>query len=262
MKLNPRILITNDDGIEAPGMAVMRAIAAEISDDVWVVAPDGNQSGAGHRFTFGRELALEPRGERAFAVTGGSPADCVVAGCTHVLLDSPADLVLSGVNNGQNLGDVVNCSGTVAGAREGALQGAVGIALSQAVDYEAGKAVNWDNARRFGAHLVQSLLEQRGSADVFFNVNFPFCAADAITGVRVVPHQRFSRSPMRYYPSDNGEKFFIAIPETPLPLDDGADFHLLHHAGAITVTPLRLAVSDEELASRLDGVLTARPTGS
>ena len=75
-----RILITNDDGIDAPGIAVMRKIAAAISDDVWVVAPDGNQSGAGHRFTFGRELKLDKRGDKSFAVAGGSPADCVVAG--------------------------------------------------------------------------------------------------------------------------------------------------------------------------------------
>ena len=90
-----RILITNDDGIDAPGIGVMAEIAQAISDDVWIVAPDGNQSGAGHRFSFGRELSFERHGERRFAVTGGSPADCVVAGMTHILGDRPADLVLS-----------------------------------------------------------------------------------------------------------------------------------------------------------------------
>ena len=74
-----RILITNDDGVDAPGIAVMEEIARTLSDDIWVVAPDGNQSGAAHRFTFGRELELIEKRSRVFAVPHGSPADCVVA---------------------------------------------------------------------------------------------------------------------------------------------------------------------------------------
>ncbi len=143
-----RILITNDDGVDAPGIAVMEEIARSISDDVWIVAPADNQSGAAHRFTFGRELELVERRSRVFAIPGGSPADCVVAGMTFVLKDRPADLVLSGVNNGQNIGDIVNCSGTAAGAREGAMQGAIGIAMSQGVDYEQGGALDWSVSRR------------------------------------------------------------------------------------------------------------------
>src|SRR5690606_16954692 len=103
-----RILITNDDGVDAPGIAIMAQIAAALSDDVWIVAPDGNQSGAGHRLTFGRELALVEHGPRRLAVVGGSPAACVVAGMTHILRDRPADLVLSGLSAGQDLGDIVN----------------------------------------------------------------------------------------------------------------------------------------------------------
>jgi 5'-nucleotidase len=252
-----RILITNDDGVDAPGIAVMQEIARELSDDIWVVAPDGNQSGAAHRFTFGRELVLDKRAPKVFAVIGGSPADCVVAGMTHVCKDRLPDLVLSGVNNGQNLGDIINCSGTAAGAREGALQGAVGIAMSQSVDYESGNPLVWDNARRFGAQVVRAILGGEPGLDAYFNVNFPFCAPDDVSGIRVVPYQRFSRSPMRYYPSDNGhEKFFIAIPETPTPLDDDRDFKLLMHGDAITVTPVGLQASDVQLAARLDGVLS------
>ncbi|RUT32688.1 5'/3'-nucleotidase SurE [Arsenicitalea aurantiaca] len=250
-----RILITNDDGVDAPGMEVMRRIAAELSDDVWVVAPSGNQSGAGHRFTFGRELSLEKREDRVYAVTGGSPADCVVAGMTHVLGERPADLVLSGVNHGQNLGDIINCSGTAAGAREGALQGAIGIALSQAIDYERRGEVVWDNALNWGSRVVRELLRELDGPGAYYNVNFPFCAPDAVSGIRVVPHQRFSRSPLRYYPSDNDGYFFIAIPETPRPLDKAQDFHLLHHDDAITVTPLLLQQTNEALAARMDGRL-------
>lgn len=251
-----RILITNDDGVDAPGIEVMRAIALALTDDVWVVAPDGNQSGAGHRFTLGRELGFEKRNERTFSVVGGSPADCVVAGYTHLLADRPPDLVLSGVNAGQNLGDVIHCSGTAAGAREGTLQGALGIAMSQAVNYEHGhRDINWDNARRYGAEVVRAILAVARGRDIFYNVNFPFCAPDEVSGIRVVPHQRFSRSPFRYYPSQNDGKFFVAIPETPRPLDEASDFHILHHEYAITVTPLMLRQTDLTLAAELDGKL-------
>jgi 5'-nucleotidase len=251
-----RILITNDDGIDAPGLVIMREIAAALSDDVWVVAPDGNQSGAGHRFTLARELSLDQREERVFAVVGGSPADCVVVGVTHLLGDHPPDVVLSGVNAGQNLGDIVHCSGTAAGAREGTLQGAIGIAMSQGSNYERRHEIAWDNARRFGASVAQQLIDAHSGRDTFYNVNFPFCAPEAVSGIRAVPHQRFSRSPFRHYPSQNAGKFFIAIPETPLPLDEGADFHMLTHGNAITVTPMMLRLTDAVLVAGLAEKLT------
>lgn len=251
-----RILVTNDDGVDAPGIRVMQEIARELSDDVWVVAPDGNQSGASHRFTFGRELEIVPRGEGVFAVVGGSPADCVVAGMTHLCRDRQPDLVLSGVNNGQNLGDIVNCSGTAAGAREGTLQGAIGIALSQAVDYDRRLDVEWHNARRYGAEVVRQLLAVAHGRDTWYNVNFPFCPEDEVSGIEVVPTQRFSRSPMRYYASDNPGKFFIAIPETPLPLAVDRDYHQMQHGKAITVTPIALDASDRSMIEQLAGRLT------
>jgi 5'-nucleotidase len=250
-----RILITNDDGVDAPGIAVLEEIARELTDDVWIVAPDGNQSGAGHRFTFGRELELIERRSRVFAVPHGSPADCVVAGMTFVLGDRPADIVLSGVNNGQNLGDIVNCSGTAAGAREAALQGALGIALSQGIDYVSGNLdVDWTVSRRFGARTIESIRRNAGQGS-WFNVNFPYCSADEVTGVRVVPIQRFRRSPMRYYPSDNAGKFFIAIPEQPTPVEPDNDMFELVHSNAITVTPMLLQSSDLALAAKMDGTI-------
>jgi 5'-nucleotidase len=250
-----RILITNDDGVDAPGIAIMADIASALSDDVWIVAPDGNQSGAGHRFTLGRELQFERHSERTFAVVGGSPADCVVAGMTHLLGDRPADVVLSGVNAGQNLGDIINCSGTAAGAREGALQGAIGIAMSQGINYEHGRDVNWSNSVRHGVAVARAIIAAAQGREHYYNVNFPFCDPDTTKGIAVVPHQRFSRSPFRYYPSDNAGKFFIAIPETPTPLDPQNDFGLLVHENAITVTPLMLQHTHHELVGRLDGVV-------
>jgi 5'-nucleotidase len=252
-----RILITNDDGVDAPGIAVMEEIARTLSDDVWIVAPDGNQSGAAHRFTFGRELELVERRSRVFAVPHGSPADCVVAGMTFLLKDHPADLVLSGVNNGQNIGDIVNCSGTAAGAREGALQGALGIAMSQGVDYEQGLAIDWAVSRQFGVRVVEGIRANAGRG-AWYNVNFPYCPPDEVTSVRVVPTQRFDRSPMKYFASDNPGKFFIAIPETPTPFDPANDFFQLLHANAITVSPMRLQGSDTAHAAEIDGKIGLR----
>lgn len=252
-----RILITNDDGVDAPGIAVMADIARELSDDVWIVAPDGNESGAGHRFTLGHELSIDQRDARTFAVVGGSPADCVVAGMTHLLGDRPADVVLSGVNAGQNLGDIINCSGTAAGAREGALQGALGIAMSQGVNYEHGRGVNWSNARTHGLAAARSIIAAAGQGrDHYFNVNFPFCDPELTRGIAVVPHQRFSRSPFRHYPSNNVGKFFVAIPETPLPLDAEADFETMRRDGFVTVTPMLLQQTDMAMVERLSGTLS------
>lgn len=255
MKVNPRILLTNDDGVDAPGLAVLRDIARELSDDVWVVAPAHNQSGTGHRFTFGYEIELEERGNRIFALDG-TPADCVVAGVTHVLKDRRPDIVLSGVNRGQNLGDIMHCSGTAAGAREGALHGVLGIALSQAMDYDHGhNEIDWACAVELGAQAVQAIVDVFDRRDTYFNVNFPICRPDEVSGIRVVPHQRFAHSPFELYPSDNPGKHFVTILQTPKPLDVNSDFHILHEDNAITVTPLMLQQTDMDFVRRLDGRL-------
>ena len=251
-----RILVTNDDGVDAPGLAIMVDIARALSDDVWVVAPDGNQSGAGHRLSFGHELTIDRRDARTFAVVNGSPADCVVAGMTHLLGDKPADIVLSGINAGQNLGDIVNCSGTAAGAREGAMQGAIGIAMSQGVDYQVSREVDWSNAKVHGLSAARAVIAAAQGREHYYNINFPFCDPAETKGIAVVPMQRFSRSPFSYYPSDNAGKFFVAIPETPQPLDPGADFETMRRQGFVTVTPLMLQQTDIGLAERLNGTLT------
>src|SRR5690606_9316251 len=117
-----RILITNDDGIHAPGLDVLQQIASELSDDVWTVAPETDQSGASHSLSLHEPLRLRPVGERVYAVKG-TPTDCVIMGVRFLLKDDPPDLVLSGVNAGQNMADDVTYSGTVAGAFEGNLLG-------------------------------------------------------------------------------------------------------------------------------------------
>ena len=147
--------------------------------------------------------------------------------------------MLSGVNAGQNLGDIIHCSGTAAGAREGALQGALGIAMSQgSTTSRAGHRLG-QCAAASAAEVVDGIrAAQPGPAHVY-NVNFPFCAPDEVSGVRVVPHAAlFALAVAILSEPDNAGKFFVAIPETPMPLDPGSDFHLLTHGKAITVTPL------------------------
>lgn len=257
MKSNPRILITNDDGVDAPGVKILQDIAATLSDDIWTVAPLGNQSGAGHRFTLGQELVMERRAPNIYGVSG-TPADCVVVGFTHILADKKPDLVLSGINQGQNLGDIIHCSGTMGGAREGALHGALGIALSQAIDFSNDHEVDWTSSQTYGAEIVRGLLEEHNGEDIIYNVNFPMLMEGHVPDVKVVEHQRFSKSPFSYYKSRNEGKFFIAILETPQPLNPEQDFHVLHHDHAITVTPLRLQQTEPEVAARLEGRLSVR----
>src|SRR5689334_10777683 len=152
-----RILLTNDDGIDSPGLHALRQIAAELSDDVWVVAPETNQSGASHSLTLHEPLRMRQLDDRAFAVRG-TPTDCVIMAVRHVLKDSAPALVLSGVNRGANLAEDVTYSGTIAGAFEGTTLGIRSIALSLAYGIEAGKGLRWETAISHGPALIKKLL--------------------------------------------------------------------------------------------------------
>src|SRR6516164_8920631 len=141
-----RILLTNDDGIYAPGLAVLEEIAQSLSDDVWIVAPETDQSGVSHSLSLNDPLRLREIDTRRFAVKG-TPTDCVIMGVRHIIEEGPPDLVLTGVNRGQNAAEDVTYSGTIAGAMEGTILGIPSFALSQA--YSAGNRQNpfWDTAR-------------------------------------------------------------------------------------------------------------------
>ena len=140
-----RILLTNDDGIDSPGLYALREIAGQLSDDVWVVAPETNQSGASHSLSLHEPLRMRKIDDRAFAVRG-TPTDSVIMGVRHVLKDKTPDLVLSGINRGANMAEDVTYSGTIAGAFEGNILGIRSIALSQAFGFESGKAIRWQTA--------------------------------------------------------------------------------------------------------------------
>jgi len=177
-----RILLTNDDGIEAPGLDVLEKIATDLTDDVWVVAPETDQSGASHSLTLAEPLRMRELGKRHYAVKG-TPTDCVIMGVRFLLRQQPPDLVLSGVNRGQNLADDITYSGTVAGAIEGTLLGVPSIAMSLAIgSYETGTPI-WETPMRHGAELVRKLLDAGWPEGTVLNVNFPDCEPDAVKGM-------------------------------------------------------------------------------
>lgn len=178
-----RILVTNDDGIHAPGLVVLEKIAAKLSKDVWVVAPELENSGAGHSLTLSLPLRLRQVNKRKFAVRG-TPTDCVIVGVNEVLKDKKPDLILSGVNRGSNLGEDVTYSGTVAAAMEGTLVDVPSIALSQKLT--PGHPVKWATAEQHAPRVIKKLLKAGWPKGVLININFPDVKHDAVKGVKVV----------------------------------------------------------------------------
>ncbi len=177
-----RILITNDDGINAPGLRSLEKIAGYISDDVWVVAPEHNNSGAGHSLTLRRPLRIRRVAERRYAVDG-TPTDCVLLALQHIIADQPVDLVLSGVNHGGNMAEDFTYSGTIAAAMEATLFKVRAIAMSQV--FKHGEPIRWATAEAYGPNLVQRLSRMSWAEDMLVNVNFPDCEPDEVQGFRV-----------------------------------------------------------------------------
>lgn len=181
-----RILLTNDDGINAPGFEILEKIAGALSDDIWIVAPTEEQSGAGHSLTLTQPLRLRKLGARRYCVTG-TPTDAVMMGLNKVLKEHPPDLLLSGVNRGANLAEDCTYSGTVSAAMEGALAGVPSIALSQSYARGAmGDEVPFAAALGWGGTVLKPLLGYDFPPRTLINVNFPALPAEEVLGVRVV----------------------------------------------------------------------------
>jgi 5'-nucleotidase len=182
---NPRILLSNDDSIHATGFAVLECIARALSDDVWVCAPEAEQSAASHSLTIHRPLRVRKVGEKRFAVDG-TPTDCVLLGVNHIMRDLKPDLVLSGVNHGRNIAEDVTYSGTIAAAMEATLLGIKAVALSQ--EFPESSAPEWSTAETWGPEVVRRVVEVGWPKQVLINVNFPGVSPDKVSGVRVVGH--------------------------------------------------------------------------
>lgn len=250
-----RILLTNDDGIHAPGLEVLEAIARRFSDDVWTVAPIEENSGAGHSLTLSRPVRLHAFGERRFAVSG-TPTDAVMMGLRKVL-PAPPDLILSGVNRGANLGDDVTYSGTVSAAIEGALAGIRSIALSQVYAREGmGDAVPFAAAEAWGAQVLAPLLDLPLPERTLVNVNFPALPPAEVRGIRVVRQgfHDYARGSVVEGTDPRGYRYFWfglqGIEHTP---GHATDLEAIQD-GYVSVTPLQLdlthAASLEALAAR------------
>ena len=180
-----RILLTNDDGINARGLKLLEAVARKLSDDIWIVAPTEEQSGAGHSLTLTTPVRLRRHDERRFSVTG-TPTDAVMLALAHVMKDSPPDVILSGINRGANLAEDVTYSGTVSAAMEGALAGVRSIALSQAYSREGmGDTVPFAAAEAWAARVLAPLLEFVMEPGSLINVNFPALPPEDVKGIRV-----------------------------------------------------------------------------
>lgn len=177
-----RILVTNDDGIHGPGLVVLEAIARTLADDVWVVAPDAERSGAGHSLTIADPLRYRKLGDKRFEVAG-TPTDCVIMAARKIMPGLP-DLVLSGVNRGANIADDVTYSGTIAAAMEGTALGLKSIALSQVTGmYDNGES--FAVAQAHGAAIVKKLAAMSFGPGVLVNVNFPDCRVDEVQGIEI-----------------------------------------------------------------------------
>jgi len=188
-----RILVTNDDGIDAYGLQVLSEIARTISDDVWIVAPHEDNSGASHAITLKDPLRARKIDEKTFALTG-TPTDCVIMGVRQFLGEKAPDLILSGINHGQNIADDVTYSGTIAGAMEGTLSQIPSIALSLVTGMKAPGSTQWDTAKALGKTLVPQLLQSGWPKDVLLNINFPDCALEDVQGTMVTVQGRRDQS--------------------------------------------------------------------
>ncbi len=252
-----RILCTNDDGIYARGLEALEKIAREISDDVWVVAPQEEQSGAARALTLAHPIRLRQYEERRFAVSG-TPSDAVLMAVDKIM-DGKPDLILSGVNNGQNLAEDVTVSGTIAAAFQGMSMRIPSIAMSLS-RLDRAKA-KWETAETLGAGIVKTLLDTGWPADAVINVNFPDREPDKVAGVEVTrqghrdavqlfaEERRDLRGGAYYWYGYTGE-----LSDPP----EGTDLRAIYD-GRISITPLHLALTHDAAIAPLCAAFDKSP---
>lgn len=250
---NARVLIANDDGIQAIGLRVLERVARRLAKEVWVVAPETEQSAAGHSLTMRRPLYLRQRGRRRFAVDG-TPTDCVLLAVHQLLKDSPPDLILSGVNRGGNLGEDATYSGTVAAAMEGALLGIPSIAFSLA--YESTGEVLWPTAERWAAEVLLRLQGFAWRRGVLLNVNLPAVANGEVSGIEVTRQGRhkIGGSMVEGVDPRGHPYFWIGGGRDEDRGLLGTDLEAVHR-GAVSITPFSLDLTDDPTMTQLKGLL-------
>jgi 5'-nucleotidase len=238
-----RILITNDDGIHAPGLAVLERIANSLTGDVVVVAPESDQSGVAHSLSLTDPLRLRKVSDNHYAVKG-TPTDCIIMGVRKIMLDNPPDLILSGVNRGQNVAEDVTYSGTIAGAMEGTLLGFPSIALSQCYSPDGS---HFDCAEAHAAGLIEKIVARGFPPGVLMNLNFPACAPEEVQGVTLARQGRREQELMKIDARHDGRGnpyYWIAFERPSFVAGAGTDLEAVAQ-NRISVTPLRLDLTDE-----------------
>ncbi|MBZ6074788.1 5'/3'-nucleotidase SurE [Microvirga puerhi] len=246
-----RILCTNDDGIHAPGLKVMEAIARALSDDVWIVAPETDQSGVAHSLSLNDPLRLREVGGQHYAVKG-TPTDCVIMGVRHLMRDHRPDLILSGVNRGQNVAEDVSYSGTVAGAIEGTILGIPSIALSQAYGPTRRHDLKWQCAEHHGPKVIRRILDVGIDKGILINVNFPGCEPEEVEGIALCNQGQRTQELLRLDEREDGRGipyYWIAFERKPFTPGNGTDLWAIANR-RIAVTPLRLDMTDEPSLTR------------
>lgn len=253
-----RILLTNDDGIHAEGLVALEAIARTLTDDVWVCAPEWEQSGASRALTLSEPLRVRRIGERRFAVSG-TPTDCVMLAISELMGDARPDLVLSGVNRGANLAEDVSMSGTVAGAIEAMAMGVPGIALSQTSWPEQER--QYAPAETFAPGIIKRLMEVGWPGDVVININFPSRPVEEITEVEVT-RQGFRDVAVRHAEKRTDlrgrEYYWIGFRQERSKPNDGTDLKAVYE-NRISVTPLHIDLTHMATVNALKGVLGGAP---
>lgn len=249
-----RVLLTNDDGIDAPGLAALEAVAASLAREVWIVAPNHDQSGTSHSISLHAPLRVAEHGPRRFGING-TPGDCVVMAARHIMRDTPPELVLSGINRGGNLGLETVFSGTVGAAMTGMLLGIRSIALSQVFTDRA--AVKWQTARALAPDVIRRLLAAGWTDGACLNVNFPDVEPDA-AGPLVVSRQGMglvNAIDVRAHVDPRGIPYhWLQFSRGPRADVDDAEAMVVAR-GAIAVTPLRFERTDDEAAAQLSAAL-------
>ena len=247
-----RILLSNDDGIYAPGLKTLEKIARELSDDVWVVAPELDQSGASHSLTLRDPLRIREISSRRFAISG-TPTDCVMIATNHILKGSPPSLVLSGVNNGSNMAEDITYSGTVAAAMEAALLGIPAIALSMVTAHT--HPAKWSTAEHYAPDIIRRLLKIKFQDNIFININFPDLIASSVKGIAITNQgQRRLEGNLEEHVDPRGRQYYwIGAIHYDGSGDEGTDLKA-NSNGLISVTPLSLDFTHRDTMKQLERV--------
>lgn len=232
-----RILLVNDDGIDGPGMQLLARLISNVCDDVWIIAPDEERSGAAHSLSIAVPVRARQLDDKRYAVKG-TPTDCIILAYHELMRDCRPTLVLSGINRGANLGDDVTYSGTTSAALEATLLGIKSVAISQI--YAFGNWPQWATAERYTVPVLEALLAGDWPTGMYYNVNFPDCPPEGVTGVRATSQGK--RPPGAFLPERgvDGRKlpyYWITLLHERGDNPDDADLEAVE-AGAVSITPL------------------------